>query len=211
MTPAVDVSAQDAIGFLAFLVAYGGGALPVYLGGERWPRTYLEGTVTELGVDLARKARRWDEVRSLQVEIGLPERPAATVLWAWAESKDSAWRARTGNVFGRYLPTMVLKMGASARRLLLWGLKEPLPSVSVEPANKRIAYALRTPQKYSGLEKLRIPVPGSFLRVGRKRPSPVIVTRMDVDAFYTHRQLVGRLKDPPRPFMERLRAGEVAK
>jgi hypothetical protein len=213
VTPPVDALPRDCTIFLAFLVAYAGGALPVYLDGEPRPRFYVEGSPAQIGVELARRAELLDHVRSLQVEIGLPETKRhnqgaafSTVLWAWAESKDSAWRATSGAIKP---PTMVLKMGSSARRLLLWGLREPLVYVSIEPANKRLAYAIRAPQKYATLEKLRIPLPGTFLRVGRKRPAPVVVTRMDDDAFYTREQLVGRLKDPPPPYMDRLRAGEV--
>ena len=127
------------------------------------------------------------------------------MLWVWVESKDQARRA--GKRF-KPLPTLVLKMGKSCRRLLIWGLEEEVPYVSVVAANKRIAYALRAPQKYAEPEKLRIPLPATFLRAGRVRPSPVLVTRVGEETF-TRAQVTGRLRDPPPDFMTRLRNGEI--
>jgi hypothetical protein len=121
------------------------------------------------------------------------------------ESKDSlqrAWRRF------RPSPAVVLAIGSSCRRLCIWPLTEILPSILVETANKRIAYALHAPQKYAEPAALRIPLPGTFLRVGRKRPVAVVPTRLELDTW-RREQLVGRLKDPPRPYMQRLRAGEV--
>jgi hypothetical protein len=103
---------------------------------------------------------------------------------------------------------MVLRMGKSCRRLLLWGLEENVAHASVMAANKRIAYALRAPQKWSEPEKLRIPLPATFLRVGRKRPAPVLVTRMGEEMF-TRVAVAGRLSDPPPPYMDRLREGRI--
>ena len=90
------------------------------------------------------------------------------MLLAWVESRDSAQR-----VARRFkpLPAVVLRMGSSCRRLCLWPLSEILPWAAVESANKRIAYSLHAPQKYATPDALRIPLPGTFLRIGRTRLS----------------------------------------
>lgn len=209
------VAPAEAIGFLSFLVAWHGGVIPVYLDGRQQPTTYVRGkSVSELGDKLASQAELWDMRDSAEVAIGLPESSprsggpgACTVLWAWLESRDQVWRAAK-----RFqpAPTMVLRMGDSCRRLALWALREPVSYVSMEPANKKIAYACHAPQKYAAPEKLRIPLPGTFLRVGRKRPAPVLVTKMDIESTYARSQVVARLKDPPPPYMQRLREGKVA-
>lgn len=148
---------------------------------------------------------------SVQVEIGLPERSprnggpgACTVLWSWVTTRDSLRRAHRF----RPPPSLVLQMGSSCRRLLLWALKEQVDYVSMEPANRRIAYNLHAPQNLAAPEKLRVPLPGTFLRVGRKRPAPVLVTRMNLTSF-SRSQVVATLRDPPPPFMQRLREGRV--
>jgi hypothetical protein len=191
------ISAPDAIAYLAFCVSWGGGEIPLFTDGAARPRLYLE----HHGAQLAALAQRLDR-REHEVQIGLAESqhglgPAqSTILWAWVESKDSAQRA-----WRRFRPTpaVVLRMGSSCRRLCIWPLREALPWVLVENSNKRIAYALHAPQKYALPEKLRIPVPGTSLRAGRKRPVPVLPTRLETDAW-TREQLVGRLKEPPPPW-----------
>lgn len=210
------VAPAEAISFISFLVAWHGGVVPVYIDGAPRARSHIAAeSVGELGDLLARRTALWDLRDSSQVEIGLPEAqprvggPAqCTVLWCWLESRDSVWRA-----WKRFQPdpTLVLRMGSSCRRLALWALNEPVPYVSLEPANKRIAYALHAPQKYALPEKLRIPLPGTFLRVGRKRPAPVLVTKMEIDNTYARSQVVATLKDPAPPYMTRLREGKVAK
>jgi len=203
----------DAIAYLSFCIGWAGGFVPIYLNGSREAHAYIRADASpRAGAKLARKAKRYDELESAQVEIGLPEvelsgggPSQSTVLWAWVESRDSALR-----VARRFkpLPAVVLRMGSSCRRLCLWPLRELLPFALVESSNKRIAYALHSPQKYALPEALRIPLPGTFLRVGRARPAPVLATRLELDTW-AREQLVGRLKDPPRPYMERLRAGEI--
>lgn len=196
---------------LALLTMWGGGVAPVYRDGGEMPAAWVDcARPSEAAEDLLRRIGRGRE--SAQLELGLPERArrvggpsSCTCLWAWVESKDQARRA--GKRF-KPLPTLVLKMGKSCRRLLIWGLDEEVPYVSVVAANKRIAYALRAPQKYAEPEKLRIPLPATFLRVGRKLPSPVLVTRVGEETF-TRAQVSGRLRDPPPPFMQRLRNGEI--
>lgn len=205
------VEPAEALWALLLLLGWKGGEIPVYLDGSG-PITWVDLASLARGTTaLARNVERWDRVQSRQVEIGLPQvrgigPEQSTVLWAWAESRDSVKRA----VRRRPAPTMVLRMGTSCRRLLIWALRETVPSISVEAANKRLSYVLRAPQVQADPEKLRIPVPGTFLRVGRKRPVPVLVTLVDTDRTYWRKDVVGRLKDPPRPYLERLRAGEIS-
>jgi hypothetical protein len=66
--------------------------------------------------------------------------------------------------------------------------------------NKRLAYKFSAVQKWSDPDAVVIPAPGTCLREGRSRPSPVRVSRL-TDAtfrpavFEEHRFL----KDPPDP------------
>jgi hypothetical protein len=197
-TAPVELSEDDreALFHLVAFLGRIGGVTPLYAKGRPNPMVYLP--AGDLGA-LEARVRRY---AGRQLELGLPEAHArnggpgeCAALWAWVESRDQAIRAA-----GRFkpLPSMVLRMGRSCRRLLLWWLDEPLAHVSVVAANKRIAYALHAPQKYSEPEKLRIPLPGTCLTVGRKRPCPVLVTRLS-EAVYTRAQVAGRLKDPPPP------------
>lgn len=188
---------MSAIEPLVWMIGWGAGKIrvPVYLDAALAPSTWLDGTPAAVAGELARRAERWDFERSAQVEIGMPARRggACSVLWCWLNTPDSAaraarWRTR--------LPSLVLRMGGSSRRLAFWAMEEMVAGVSVEAANRRLAYALRAPQKWALPDSLRIPVPGTFLRVGRVRPSPVLVSRL-VDDVYGRAQLVGRLKDPP--------------
>ncbi len=91
---------------------------------------------------------------------------------------------------------MALQEGSSSRRLLLWALEESVDFFSIEEANRRIAYHLRAVQKHGDPDALRVPAPGTFLRVGRSRPVPVVVSRLEPD-FYTVAGVAGRLKEPP--------------
>jgi hypothetical protein len=193
----------EAIAYLTWAVGWAGGRVPVFIDGA--PEPHLHVCHNE-GVRLAELAARWDHRANAQVEIALPpDSGRGTVLWVWLESKESllrAWRRF------RPAPAVVLAIGSSCRRLCIWPLTEILPSMLVENANKRLAYALHAPQKYAPPEALRIPLPGTFLRVGRKRPAAIVPTRFELDTW-RREQLVGRLKDPPRPYMDRLRAGEI--
>lgn len=199
---------------LAFLAGWGGGFLPVYRDGDMRPLAYIDcSRPSEAAVEMLRRAARARD--SCQLEVGLPESRrgsggpgACTVLWVVVESGDSARRAARWTRQAGLMPSLVLKMGKSCRRLLMWGLEESVAHVSVVAANRRIAYKLSAPQKSGVPEALRIPLPGTFLRVGRKRPAPVLVTRVSED-MWTRQQVVGRLRDPPPGFMQRLREGRV--
>jgi hypothetical protein len=204
---------REAIDAVLFLIGWAGGTLPVFLDGAPNYTLRLPAGEHDAATALVRRMARWTD---RQVEIGIPSGTEQTVLWAWLEtSKSIMWaerhfkRAARGRR-GIPAPSVALRMGRSCRRLCLWALDEPTSSVIATPANKRIAYALSAPQKYAEPHQLRIPVPGTALRKDRKIPAPVIATRVTPDTF-TRQQVAGHLKEPPRPFMERLRAGEIEK
>lgn len=198
-------SPSEVIAYLCFCIGWDGGWLPAYVAGSQRPHTYLD--ARRAYAELPRRAAQWDRLDSAQVEIGLPESrrnnggaAAASVLWAWLEARDSArWAARF-----KPLPSLVLRIGRSCRRLCIWPLNESVPWVLVESANKRLAYALHAPQKYAQPERLRIPLPGTFIREGRKVPAPVLTTRLEL-ATFERAQVVDRLREPPRPWAERMR------
>jgi hypothetical protein len=96
----------------------------------------------------------------------------------------------------RPVPSIVLRFGGSSDRLLLWGLDEPVSVFELAARNERLSYALRAPRTRCDAGGLRVPLPGTFLRLGRQRPAPVLVTRMDA-ASYSLAEVSGRLKDPP--------------
>lgn len=204
-------SQADAIAYLSLCIGWAGGLIPVYLNGARSAHGYVTVSANpHAGVELARRAAHYDHAENAQVEIGLPEgrRGAGpsrcSVLWAWLESRESAQRAARF----KPMPGLVLRMGTSCRRLCIWPLKDVLAWADAESANKKIAYALHAPQKYAQPERLRIPLPGTFLRVGRKQPAPVVITRLELE-HYAGGEITGRLKDPPPPYMQRLREGKI--
>jgi hypothetical protein len=146
-----------------------------------------------------------DLQESAEVAVGLPAVNgcvlASTVLWASVRGSEQVERVRTF----RRKPSIVLKLGCGSERLLLWLLGEPVDVGLVESANRKLAYALRAVQKGGRAEELRVPLPGTFLRLGRARPAPITVTRLDLGAVFTHHVLVGGLKDPPPPDLWRER------
>jgi hypothetical protein len=164
----------------------------VFIDGSELPSLRLK-CERGMGARLYEKTEEFDMRRSAQLEVGLPLKDGcATVLWAWSRSPESTARAARF----RPEPAMVLRFGKGAERLMLWGLREPVPSVSIEPHNERISYALRAPRTHCRPDKLRVPLPGTFLRVGRSRPVPVVPTRMEL-TDYTRSEITDRLKDPP--------------
>jgi hypothetical protein len=191
----LDVEPDEAVGFLAFVLGWNGGQLPVFVNGSYVPRGRLF-CEPGMGARLYRLARKLELKESAQVEIGLPVTDGgilgSTVLWAWSRSRDSTRRASRFSP----APSIVLRFGASAERLMLWGLCEPVPYALIESQNERLSYALHAPRTHCRAEKLRVPLPGTFLRVGRSRPAPVLVTRMEL-TDYTRSQVTARLKDAP--------------
>lgn len=145
---------------------------------------------------MAAVAKRAD-AEGAEVSIGLPERSPGrgvgrcTVLWCWVEGSEQVARAMRF----RPRPSVVIRTSGS-RRLLLWGLSQAIGYQFIAPFNRKLAYALRAPQKWAAPEALRIPWPGTSLRIGRARPVLVVVTRMNSDPL-TWEQVVGRLREPP--------------
>jgi hypothetical protein len=191
----LEVDPAEAVAFLAFTVGWGAGELPVYLDGQLAP------AFSAPAGRLWERARALDERRSCQVEIGLPLTSGVSVLWCWTRTPDSTRRASRF----RPAPSMVLRFGSGAERLLLWGLGERASWPSIEPHNERVAYALRAPRTRCVPEKLRIPLPGTFVRVGRSRPAPVLVTRMELGE-YRLEDVTRRLRMPPAKDAWRQRA-----
>lgn len=201
----IDVPTEEVVAFLAFLTGWNGGTVPVYLDAGPVPAAHLSSR--GLGVELHRRAAAWDLDGSRQVEIGLPEDrrgrgvSSATVLSVGLESREQAWWCM------RRLPrpSLALRFGQANRRLLLWACDAPVPAISAEAANRKIAYACGAPYRMADPDRLRIPVPGTFLRVGRVRPAPVLVTAMDPEVTFSRAGLVGRLRDPPASWVQRQR------
>lgn len=213
VAPPAALTLEEKYVAFVFLIGWAGGHLPVYLDGAATPARWFEITSwSVLGLELLRHCERWD-ARGRQIEVGLPcnERRTGvgttTVLTVPIETPASARNCHRW----LKLPTFVLRFGRSAKRIVLWGMSEPVPAISAEAANKKLAYACHSPYRMVDPDRVRIPVPGSSIRVGRKRPAPVTVTALNPDATYTRSELVGRLKDPPAPYMQRLREGLVQK
>ena len=189
------MSATDlqAIAFVAFLLGWNGGYLPLLAEGSdiRW-----------VSNPQRRLVRLVQPLEGLDVSVGLPceERSrrtlaTSTVLWAWVQGSDQLARAYDF----RPLPSLVLRMGNGSRRLLVWLLNKAMATEFVETANRRIAYALHAPQKWAAGESLQLPLPGTLLRLGRTRPVPVVVTRMELDDF-DPKVIVGQLREPPERY-----------
>lgn len=208
--PRVAIAPAQAILQLAWLMGYERkGEIPLFRDGKPTPIHRLPcSTLLRSGARLARLAHSLDLEESAELAIGLPRVNdfinSTTILWANVETKDSVWRASQF----RPAPDIVLKMGKTHKRLLLWLLKNPISDEAAEAANRAIAYALHSPQKWAKPEKLRINLPGTFLRVGRTHPVPVLLTKLDHTA-HTEAGVVGRLKAPPAPYAQRLREGLV--
>lgn len=183
---------------IAWLLGYAGGSIPLYLDGKPNPAKLIDfdGEHGRAAMRLEAAAQRLDQRRLCELAIGLPERdgfiPHATALWVWIRGSEQFRRARD---FVRR-PSIALQMGGSSQRLLLWALRQPLPEPMVEAHNDRLAYALHAPRTRTKPGALRVPLPGTFLRIDRTRPVPITLTRCEETAF-TLDELTGRLKDPP--------------
>lgn len=190
---------DQALHALELMLGFSGGYMPMWLERPGRRRRYFHAVgvpgAGRLLVDLVRTA---DERHSDEILLGLPESQPwhgptrGTVLWCRVEGKDQLARARRF----RPLPSLVLAEGSTTRRLLIWALRRAVPYHELEDANRKIAYALRATQKHGVPENLRIPAPGTCLRVGKSRPVPVVVSRLTT-ASYLAPQIVGRLKQPP--------------
>lgn len=188
---------QEALQAIDLLAGWAGGWMCVERNRDDQSRLFWHRCGDARGlVDLVRSC---DERYSDEILLRLPEPKrwnggpsGGSILWCRISGSDQLERARRF----RPLPTLVLQEGASTRRLLVWGLTDWLGYFDLEEANRKIAYRLRAVQKDGVPENLRIPCPGSCLRVGRQRPAPVVVGRLTTDV-YAARQVVGRLKAPP--------------
>lgn len=180
---------------LTLMVGWAGGEIPVYVDGKGASEFVLPAG-PGAGDELWRRAERLDREHSAQVEIGLPGHGQyvtnGTVLWAWTTGRDQRWRASQF----RPEPSMVLRFGASSDRLSIWSLEEEITWQQLELHNDRLAYALHAARTRTKGERLRIPLPGTFIRVGRRVPAPVLVTRLE-PVSYSLRQVTGSLKDAP--------------
>jgi hypothetical protein len=197
----VAITNAGAIAELAFAVGYNGGHLPVYLNGKPNPEHMLscEPPRARAGERLGRIAANADLEHSAEVAIGLPTIKEfvfnSTILWAWVRSGEQVERAAAF----KPRPSIVLKIGGqSNERLLIWVLRQPIAAELVMPHNARISYCLHAPRTRSRPEALRIPLPGTFMRVGRSVPAAILVTRLEIGPkLHTFEQITGKLKDPP--------------
>lgn len=155
---------------------------------------------------LVRWVQHADLALNEEVRLGLPRQTlggsvtVCTALWAVVEGKEQA--AQLARF--RPAPGLVLREGASSRRTALWPLRDSWRWADVLKANKRIAYRLRSVQKWSDPDVMVIPAPGSCLRVGRSRPAPVVVEALTLEQ-YGLLDVVGRLKDPPEQDWQKIR------
>lgn len=142
------------------------------------------------------------------------ERVESSIVWA--RTGEATQRTKPADQVKRLRnfrprPSVVLREGGTNRYVAFWALLDPLPDREwLERANKRIAYNLGTPQKWSGPE-FTFHLPGSVVRtkiVKKKdqepervacRPYEVELVRFEPDVVRA-RDVVGRLKDPPEPW-----------
>jgi hypothetical protein len=117
----------------------------------------------------------------------------ARVLWCRVESRREADNLQRF----RPAPTLIVREGATHRRVALWSLREPLTYEWLVRANKRIAHRLYAAKKHAAPE-FSFPVPGSCLRLGRCRPVPVLLERFE-PVIYRPRDVVGGLREAPDP------------
>lgn len=200
---------HEALQAYALFTAWWGGWIPVKLG--QWAP--YETAWRRLEDDrrprrsLAHLVRSLDENNDDEILLGMPWSSldaggvaVASVLWAKVEGADQLARARKL----RPLPSLVLQEGSSSRRWLLWPLERVTPYLELKSANRRLAYALKATQKWGDPDVVWIPAPGTCLREGRSRPSPVRVARLDTTTFADAGAVVGRLKEPPevKPWWE---------
>lgn len=199
MTVQVAVRPAAAISELAFCLGYEqAGEIPLYVDGKPNASHYLPcADITRTGQRLARLAHTLDLEQSAEVAIGLPRKAefvySCTALHAWVSGTE---QVKLASKFSPK-PSIVLKVGSSSERLLLWILKNPVSETKAALLNSRLSYALRAPRTRSKPEALRVPLPGSFARVGRGRPAPILLTRLHVISGQDAEKVAGRLKDPP--------------
>lgn len=200
MSAPLRIAPANAIAELAFAIGYEtSGHLPVYLDGRPNPSSYLPcNSIVRTGQRLAHLAAAMDLQESAEVAVGLPRIKefvySSSILWAWAKGSEQVGLAAKFTP----KPSIVLRIGpAASERLLIWVLRQPVTEEKATQLNARISYALHAPRTRSKPEDLRIPLPGTFARVGRSRPAPVLVTRLCVERGHVAEKVAGKLKDPP--------------
>lgn len=118
----------------------------------------------------------------------------SAILWARTESGEAASKLRTF----KPLPDVVVREGGSVRYVAFWALSDVLRPYEVEDANKRLAKYLNGGKYATAGVDFRFYLPGTILRVGRKRGHelPVELVRFE-PAVHSREDVVGRLPDPP--------------
>jgi hypothetical protein len=200
-SPRVALTPADAIREIAWLAGYSReGEFPIYVNGKPNAAQRLPcRDVLRAGERLGRIAAALDMDQSAEVAVGLPRIAefvySTTLLHAWTTTGDAEKRAARFNP----LPSIVLKVGGSKERLLMWVLRNPISEEKARILNARIAYCLGAPRTRSKPEQLRIPLPGTFARVGRSRPAPILLTRLHVERGHLAEKVAGGLREPPDP------------
>lgn len=193
-------SFSEAVAALEFMFGWSGGFMPVDLRAQRltfWHKTGIPGSAARL----ARVVRWHDEQLDTEIRLGVPWRHpsaggVAETTCAWVRITGSEQLARAKRF--RPLPSMNLQEGAGSTRLLVWSLERPVPWPHAREINRRLAYKFGAIQKHGDPDLLWIPAPGTCLREGRSRPSPVRVTRLTPATFMPEVFNVSRwLRDPP--------------
>lgn len=191
----------DAVRALAFMFGYAGGWIEVRCDAGPEPASFWHpcGHWRDGLERLAGVIRSRDERFSEEITLSLPRRrrglqfvDRATVLWAVVEGKAQAAALERF----KPVPSLVLREGGSSRRTAVWMLNRAVPHEAVVRANRRIAHRLGAAKKHADPDELRLPAPGTCLRVGRSRPVPVVVERLE-PVWWTVREVVGHLRDAP--------------
>jgi hypothetical protein len=183
------VPPAEACAAIAFMLGWNRRFLPFYADREHVGRVH-----THPLAGLARKALLLGKDAEMEVAVGVDGEAEGTALWAWVRGNEQLARAQRF----KPRPSLVLRIGQTTERLLVWALDEAVPNILIDNANRRLAYALHTPYGRAAVSALRVPLPGTCLRVERQRPVEVAATRVVTDTFMRER-VVGRLKDPPDP------------
>lgn len=198
-SPRVAIAPAQAILQLAWLLGYERkGHIPLFRDGKPTPIHRLPcSTLLPSCARLARLAHSLDLEESAELAIGVPRVNdfvnSTTVLHAWVSgSEQLKWAAAF-----RPLPNVVLKIGSGSERLMLWVLRNPLGDDRARDLNERIAYACHAPRTRSRPEQLRLPLPGTFARVGRRKPAPILLTRLHCEKGHDYRTVFAGLKEPP--------------
>lgn len=135
----------------------------------------------------------------------------AHCLWSRVEGSKAMTRLeRCGDwASSPPAPSLVI-LETPQRGTALWVLRRPLPGAWARQGNRRLAYHLGMPAgRDCDPEELFVPVPGSVLREGRVRPSPVVRASGVRCVDFTAREVVGRLKEAPSPDAWRARQEDL--